>query len=355
MLRSAAIGAVLFDHLSRELGRPRYGAVGRAGVLLFFIHTALVLMFSLERLQSRGPRVTIPFYLQRAFRIFPLCWFCIAVVILFQIPSSPFAGQYNWQGWGWVVKNVLLIQNFTLSSFVSGPMWSLAYEVQMYLALPFIYFLAKRRGGLVWIVFISITSALATFALSRIYVQLYGPKYDELLLHLPVTYFVPCFLAGVIAFILSRKKHLSLSPAILPLAVIAFVLGVIYSPINHFDWWGCTAIGILLPQLTEIRYGPVQVICHEIAKYSYGVYLAHTPLLWFVFQRIQFSGIGGWALFLILLLAVPVACYHWIEKPMIDVGRKVARRWLKTEKSIQFGALRPAIGHDAGTESRYVG
>jgi peptidoglycan/LPS O-acetylase OafA/YrhL len=335
-LRSVAVGAVLFDHFGFQTGHPQYGAVGRAGVLLFFVHTALVLMFSLERLNSRGGSPTVPFYIQRFFRIYPLCWFLIVVVILFQIPQPLVGLPYRWGGWGWLFRNLLLIQNFTFSSFVSGPLWSLPYEVQMYIALPFIYQMARKRQALWSISAVWIGSAMSASILARLYGHWYGPNYDDSL-HSPVTYFVPCFLGGVFAFILSKRKHFDLTFAVLPPALFGFIVLIFYFPFRHADWVGCTALGVLLPQISEFRSKFFGRIFHNIAKYSYGVYLSHTPLLWLVFSH--FPGVPNflrWIIFAGLLAMVPVACYWWIEKPMIDTGRRLARRLAGQKRSISM-------------------
>jgi peptidoglycan/LPS O-acetylase OafA/YrhL len=330
-LRSVAIGAVLVDHCSRQLGHPGYGAVGRAGVLLFFVHTALVLMFSLERLNSRGGSTTIPFYIQRFFRIYPLCWACIVVFVVFQVPPHVVpphtAGvAYHWGGWRWLAINLLLIQNVTFSSFVSGPLWSLPYEVQMYLALPFIYKLARKRIAVWSISAICLCAVVFTIALNRFYMGLYGPHYDDSL-HSPLTVFVPCFLGGVFAFILSKRKHLNLPFWLLPPALLGFFVLIFHFPVRTESWIGCTAIGILLPQICELHSRTIGRVCHGIAKYSYGVYLTHTPLLWLMFHHFpRLPSFARWIGFSGLLVIVSVASYQWIERPGIDIGRRLAKK-----------------------------
>jgi peptidoglycan/LPS O-acetylase OafA/YrhL len=326
-LRSFAVAAVLFDHVNRQAGHPYYGAIGRAGVLLFFIHTALVLMFSLERLDSRGGRLVAPFYIQRVFRIYPLCWFFIAVMVSFRIPGAHLIGLgYHWGGWLWLAKNLLLIQNFTFTSFVLGVLWSLPYEVQMYIALPFIYRTACRSSPLVRISVLWLASAIITLAMNRYYVAARGPNYDDSL-HSPLTYFVPCFLGGVFAFILTKRKRLYLHFWLLPPVILSFAMLIYYYPFTHADWVGCTVVGVLLPQFSELRWIPAARVFHNVAKYSYGVYLSHSPLLWIVFAH--FPGLplfSRWIIFTGLLAMVSVACYWWIERPMIDLGHRYARR-----------------------------
>jgi len=78
-LRCTAVLLVLFAHLLMVLGHldvPVSKNLGvrdlaQLGVLMFFIHTSLVLMMSLQRL---GPcKATARFYIRRAFRIYREC------------------------------------------------------------------------------------------------------------------------------------------------------------------------------------------------------------------------------------------------------------------------------------------
>ncbi|MDQ2946369.1 MAG: acyltransferase family protein, partial [Acidobacteriota bacterium] len=107
--------------------------LGHVGVLFFFVHTALVLMLSLDR--SGPKRLILNFYLRRAFRIYPLSIACILAVLLFQIPQVPY-GKYLAWNWTEIGSNLLLIQNITRQPDMIMPLWTLPREFQMYLALP---------------------------------------------------------------------------------------------------------------------------------------------------------------------------------------------------------------------------
>ena len=98
--------------------------------------------------------------------------------------------------------------------------------------------------------------------------------------------------------------------------------------------------GILLPQISELSSRTLAAICHNIAKYSYGVYLSHAPLLWLLFQhRTGIPNALRWLAFWCLLAIVSVGCYRAIEKPMIDVGRRLARQLEDNTESLQSRAL----------------
>jgi len=183
-LRAVAVLSVFCGHLAWRAGVQSNVLVNLAylGVILFFVHTALVLMFSLERLSGDGPkRLVARFYIRRAFRIYPLS--AVTVLTVFAFRTS--------RGVHWrhpvklLVSNLLLTQNIVHAGLISDPLWSLPFEVQMYLLLPFVFFLLRlpplARLGIAGLIY-----AIA-LSLARV---------------LPITRYFPCFLDGVVAYVL---------------------------------------------------------------------------------------------------------------------------------------------------------
>src|SRR5688572_14236469 len=93
-LRALAVLLVLANHLIEAcaalLGQRSIPVavsydVGRAGVLLFFVHTACVLFASLERMSGSGWTLARAFYFRRVFRIYPLAIVCVCAAVAFRI------------------------------------------------------------------------------------------------------------------------------------------------------------------------------------------------------------------------------------------------------------------------------
>jgi peptidoglycan/LPS O-acetylase OafA/YrhL len=64
-----------------------------------------------------------------------------------------------------------------------------------------------------------------------------------------------------------------------------------------------------------------------VAKYSYGIYLFHTPCIWLAFGKGRALGTVASTFCLIALVAASSALsYHLIEDPLIRVGKRVASR-----------------------------
>jgi peptidoglycan/LPS O-acetylase OafA/YrhL len=322
ILRSVAVLAVFASHLlqviaGRKLGEFLvYGVptdfLGSIGVLIFFVHTSLVLMQSIERTRTRvfGAALVRNFYIRRAFRIYPLSIFVILIAVVFSIPENALGATYHWLGMKWFLVNILLIQNLVNGGSISAPLWSLPYEVQMYLILPILFLLvrAPKRG----------------VRLTAIYVaSLFLGRLD------PLLRFVPCFLAGVIAYRLletvrPRLPSWSWCPAVL------FVVGIYTSqPRSGKSWLKdvlvCLALGALIP-LFRKSTGVIATVAAHVAKYSYGIYLCHTPILWLLYLRLAVPDWERPIWLAIAIVAVPVACYHLIEHPLIQIGNRLANR-----------------------------
>ena len=339
LLRSIAVLAVLADHIAGTFGIAQrhlfFWALGRWGVLLFFVHTSLVLMMSMGRLGLSGLQLHLSFYIRRFFRIYPLSILVVAIVLVGRVPETSWAKSYNYPDRGTILSNYLLCQNLFPRYSLIGPLWSLPYEVQMYLLLPVVFLLVrKNRAGrlaLLW---------LATIVLGFLQGRLAGthPLAFE---RLGIAEYIPCFLVGVIAYhILSKGEEPRLSFWIWPLSLC--VNAVIYLKWNarvgfvgYPEWICCLAVGLLVAYCAESRYGWLNFVTHRVAKYSYGLYLGQVPVLWLVFVKLKhhLPLLVQWPLFLFLIVTVPVVSYHLIEHPFVKLGATIAGRVARTPQA----------------------
>lgn len=322
-LRAVAVLLVLFDHLGAEAFGMRAGGfidphhLGRVGVLLFFVHTSFVLMQSLERTSvSEG---AVSFYIRRAFRIYPLSWLCILTALVLRCPAMP-SHLYFWIGWKHVIANIALATNITNGPRVIVPLWSLPWEVQMYLALPFVYWLVShRRGGLIWGMLLCCAAATAlSFSLD------FTP--------LRILQYAPCFLSGVMAYAISKHRKHAWPAYLWPVALLAAISGhrllwVWQTNLKNLyaGYLLCITVAILLPGFREINNRYVAIVSHMIARYSFGVYLFQVPVIWLCFFKLaHWHRAAQWTAFAIGMVAVPWCAYHGLEKPMMRAGGLVA-------------------------------
>ena len=343
ILRAVAVTLVLGNHLTVTLQVRGLGSFGHLGVLLFFVHTALVLMMSMARSGLRGGALYENFLIRRVFRMYPLSVLCVLLIVICRIPITAWTPSYVWQGWGVFVSNLLLIQNLTHSISVNGVLWSLPYEIQMYTLLPVIYLLLgkQRRPStamLLWLAAILIALAECVF-------QPFGSD-DRYLL----TRYFPCFKSGILAWSLIGRPLPKLPSWTWPVALVGLVLlsRILTSRINLHpptagdhswhsympdvasDWLCATLTGLLIPFFAQMQNGAIRLIAKTVAKYSYGIYLFHVPVLWLTLVRFKTHWPAlNLTLALMLLTVVCVAAYHGIEEPFIEWGKRLADRRTK--------------------------
>ncbi|MGP0020245.1 MAG: acyltransferase family protein [Candidatus Sulfotelmatobacter sp.] len=335
-LRSVAVLLVLVDHLFMAAGlAERFPVVydmGRLGVLMFFVHTSLVLMLSLERSEERDSGDLFRgFYIRRAFRIYPLSIACVLLVCAFGVPQTP-GGAPAVRSVFQIIASLLLVQNVAGQLSVISPMWSLPLEIQMYIVLPFLYIFARRHSAKD-LLKVGCAAALIglpfDWALSRHLVRGLG--------RLDILDYAPCFIAGVMSYRLSKNRTPAVSSWLWPVAVVATVTGyllwqtVFPDPANRMpayrEWVVCWILGGLIPHFREMRLRWLRTASHYVAKYSYGIYLGQVPALWigFTFWPHMASPFR-WIVSVVLLAGIAVASYHAIEHPGILLGKLVAGR-----------------------------
>jgi peptidoglycan/LPS O-acetylase OafA/YrhL len=154
LLRTIAVSLVLTQHLCLRLHVEHLGwaptdCLGLFGVLLFFVHTSLVLMYSMERSGLLRLRLVKDFYIRRIFRIYPLSILAVISALVLHIASNVngVAGlSYGPRpGTRAILSQILLVQNLIHVQSIVNVLWSLPYEVQMYLFLPFLFIWVRRK------------------------------------------------------------------------------------------------------------------------------------------------------------------------------------------------------------------
>jgi peptidoglycan/LPS O-acetylase OafA/YrhL len=291
-IRSVAVVSVVVDHTLKSVGITKIGQIsivyfGIMGVMIFFVHTTLVLMWSLERKPH-----TLDFYIRRAFRIYPLALAAIAITLLFRAPVSGTAEHYFYYehtGLKDILTQASLVPNlFNDFHPLMSVMWSLPYEVEMYVLLPVLYFFIRKNFAvwpllLIWIMTVSLAQ---------------GVNRDSHNFGVAIGYFLP----GAMAYIGFERWR-------------------------HRGWVVCLLLGFGLPLFKQIQAQWLVNASHTVAKYSYGIYLTHPFAI--VIGIYLFRGHPLWIRLLaeaVPLIVLPVLAYHLLEHPMIRMGSRIAAK-----------------------------
>ncbi len=344
ILRSFAVLLVVGFHLTKfsnwQFEKLRVTDFGLLGVMLFFVHTTLVLMFSLQR-QSAGSSAPLflPFMIRRCFRIYPLAILVVTFVYLFHIPSDLQFGKFNLlnQSAGNVLANLLLIQNVTLQKANPGILWSLPLELQMYLVLPTLFLFAswvRSSWGVIafWWSAVALWFALG-FSTGMLPLSEGGIRSPVEAL-LKFTRFAPCFLPGIVAYKLWRQPRCfpaSTWPLFLAVCCAAFLWLSGSQPIET-GWFICFAIGVAVCFFREMPENPLTWFTKRIARYSYGIYLLHYLAIWIAFVVFRKLNLGlRVAIFVALLVSLSVILHQMVEVPLISAGNRVSKKFMHRE------------------------
>lgn len=343
-LRAIAVLSVYVFHLLYTLGlshvptldvKADWGwLLGRFGVLVFFVHTSLVLMMSLERMESSNRPLFSGFYIRRFFRIYPLSMAVVAIVVIFHLPRSPHVGWSD-PGWSTILANFLLCTNLLHKANIVSVLWSLPLEVQMYVLLPFVFLIGKKYGmrgiGVLWL-----GAVIATYT------------------KLNLTASIPCFMAGVISyfagfgFVRRRLPFIGWALTIAAAAGIFLAFGSAFR--SEVAWLICLIIGLGAPLFAELEFQPLRKMSAQIARYSYGIYLTHTYALWTAFIVMKNQPLVVRCVVLVALsLGLPVLFYWFLESPMIALGGRLANRLPASTHSERARTQRTAVAASAPT------
>ena len=339
ILRAIAVSLVVLDHLFGFFGNKRYYQIlkptllGRFGVVLFFVHTALVLMASMDRQWHRSGRHRFLeiFFVRRGFRIFPLAVFVLLIYVVFDLPGNVGTSIVTKRAVTMprFVANLFLAQNIGSGVSLLATMWSLSYEWQMYLILPLFYFLYRRSK-----------SAIGVLAIWGTLLLIAASYYDRIgqinnanpFWKIPDwELWGPCFIVGIWGFFHAKQtKPTTILPWIaLPVGIAAICVPMMQSHDPREYIPAAFLVGLLISYCREIKHGWFSETARIVVRYSYGIYLFHLFALWVAF--VKFKGQSRsveWIVFVAVLAGASVAGYHLLEQPMIRTGNRIAA-WLE--------------------------
>jgi peptidoglycan/LPS O-acetylase OafA/YrhL len=313
-LRSIAVISVVVEHILLAmkiywLGPFQVAWIGVVGVMVFFVLTALVLMWSLERKPH-----TLDFYIRRWFRIFPLALVVMAVAFALHAPTAGSAANMFVYGHP-NIKDLVVQASLLLPSghLLVSVMWSLPYEVGMYILLPALFFLVQRNFSvwpimMVWLVFV-VNGHLVPSSGHNFIVA------------------IPYFLPGIMAYVGFGRWQPRLSGGWLAPFLLALWTVILLKPNFHRMWFFCLLLGLALPFFRQMKSPLVLTPSRILARYSYGVYLTHPFALVILFYLLPHAPLAiRLAAALGALVTLPVLGYHLVEHPCIRLGSRLAAR-----------------------------
>jgi peptidoglycan/LPS O-acetylase OafA/YrhL len=148
---------------------------------------------------------------------------------------------------------------------------------------------------------------------------------------LGVVNFAPCFISGVISYVLWFRVAHKLKATILPVVLSAlFCLYMVLGRNSQTGgaWVVCFALGLSLPWIADSQSMLLNTICHRIAKYSYGIYLLHDiciSITGYILGK-HVHWIMGVGVSLVSTGLLSMIAYHIIEEPLIRLGAQISKQ-----------------------------
>jgi peptidoglycan/LPS O-acetylase OafA/YrhL len=351
-LRGIAAVVVLLGHCVRSGGylrsndflhaswQDRLGWLvwpGTEMVSLFMLVSGFTLTYAADRRQARtGTADSLSaFFRRRGWRILPTYYVALifGLVVLALVPGhlvndaptiAPTAVTR-----GGLIAHLLLVQNVrpAWNDQGNGPLWSMAYEAQLYLLFPLLYFASRQHP---------IATAAAAIATDLIIQQVHPGFF---LLGLLRWFAIGILLAKIYTRPWVRRLPNSwltwLGLAFLALAILKPTLHVQEGLGHEFVWGAAFSLLVLaMTQRPNARANPCNsALGRWLGRRSYSLYALHFPVLWVVYAVLNSMGLTpGWRTLLMLGIAVP-AClavtevgYRWVEVPALEKVRAVSVR-----------------------------
>ena len=306
--------------------------LGAFGVALFFIVSGFVIPASLSTRDSRADGLRT-FAIRRFFRLYPAYWLSIPLVLwsIWWLQGRPI-------DLGTVAVNITLFQRPLGFQNIVNLYWTLSYELTFYLLCAALYAvgLLHRPGVLIGVLYV-LVAAFAAVAVLGLPGEGYLGFYTEMPTHLGLMFTGAVLRKWHDGERLGRWVKVALAIIValyvLPAArSFKFVDGqLMFHPTGGFSG----GFAMLFFILFVMRFRLSHPLLSWLGSISYSVYLFHTVWAYFAAWLLARPGLEWargwdltvyWALILSVTIVFSAAVYHWLELPMIALGRRLTRR-----------------------------
>ena len=417
VLRGLAALAVVFNHFGYFVPSGLKNSVyqwinpGDYGVFVFFLISGYIVPASLER---KGSVRT--FWVSRLFRLYPLYLLAVAIAVaLYMVHVGGLRGEGADPETS-ILSQMLMMSNVLAGQNLPNVVWSLSYEMIFYLLLTALFMARVHRrssrfalafgaaavalGGLLpqayftsnlWspriialladlVVLTGLAFAVALRGMPRLVGAALAAMVGLTLLAFNGTWLFPWEALSILALMFtgtmlyraeqgqySWRKAIAIAVAVLGLAIAAGVWH--HNPGNmsahdQFIWERTWFMSVFVAGLTfgiglALRHVTWPRILTWLGLISYSIYLLH-PALIEVFRHLTWTSHHSFwiqvlldALFVAVLIAVCSATYLLVERPMQEVGRRLARRlddrFGPDRFPVRMPAPEPALAHGSRT------
>jgi len=310
----------LFGH--SITGIPSIFSFGASGVSLFFVISGFCLFLSARR----TPQPLVAYLANRVARIYPAYLFALALsaVVVF------FVSGY-WNGLDIVLKAFFLhgfVQSYNLS--LNGALWSMATEVQFYIAFPVLFAAVQRYGA--WHCLLVALAACLIFRMGVDHMPGAEIVAGGIVRGAFLSNLLPGRLAEFIAGMAVASFYLDHARALrkwAAYAVIPLMTAAIAARGAGPNWLAEPALGLGFSALLAFAVTHMASTFRAASPFallgraSYSLFLIHIPALLVVIHTVDLHRLGLYARLIVMLaaglpicLALALAMYAWLELPL---------------------------------------
>jgi peptidoglycan/LPS O-acetylase OafA/YrhL len=335
-LRAISIVFVLFGHLAGTRGFPVSTSVGNSlniadlGVHVFFVISGfLITKLLLDELARKHKIAVGRFYLRRTLRIFPPYYVFIAAMVLAQVA-------------GWIAlapQDPLRALTYTTNydearSWYVGHTWSLSVEEQFYLLWPAVLVLARTKRAILIAAGAMLVVPLIRVALWEIWRLPIGARFETVADAIAVG----CVLAGTREWLHRSAVYMRAlgSPLFVIVPAIAIAANMTGDhPLVYFAI-GFTVVNVCVVLCVDWAVtfwdGKIGRVLNArplvfVGMMSYSLYLWQQPFL----HRASTAAIAAFPLNILLAIACALGSYYLIERPSLQLRRRI-ERYLNTRR-----------------------
>jgi peptidoglycan/LPS O-acetylase OafA/YrhL len=351
-LRAWAIIAVIIIHVALWVVPQNeviklIASQGGQGVGLFFMASSLTLFLSMATRNKNEQYSTLKYFIRRFFRIAPLFYFgMICYTLINGVDLSYYAPD------GLKFRHFILTALFmhgwfpdTINAIVPGG-WSIATEMTFYLFIPVLFAKIKSIKTTLFVLLISIFFAKFINTLSYSFFNSFFNNKQDLVYAFQNWWFIaqlPVFLIGILLFHTIKSfesKKLDKQYGTILLGISIFLCLSFLKTKSFFDlitpyyFYALAFYVFALSLFINPNIIFVNKITKFIGKYSYSLYITHFAIIEFVknFFKDKYilSEDLGFLISVIIVICLSILAsiltFHLIEKPGINLGRKIIER-----------------------------
>jgi peptidoglycan/LPS O-acetylase OafA/YrhL len=299
------------------------------GVALSFLVSGFVIPFSLRRGGPAG------FLVRRFFRLYPTLWLVLLLILAVLALNARHYGLTFPFGPRVIAGNALLVSSYLGQPFIESVCWTLLVEELFYALCAWRRVLDKPAAVLL----VALAAAGVAVSFSFPWLTVETPHWHYLLFFLRInaTFVVFIFL-GVVLHHLYRgawwpRLALPMVVALFGLFALGCRYGVVRYAGGVAPWVGpgLAALVVFAALLAVNRWLPYSRWLDRLAAVSYPLYLTHATLGYLVIRAV-YLGTGslylGFAAAFAVALAIAAVLHRFVERPAIDLGRRLSARAL---------------------------